>query len=168
LNVAASLQGQTAVATLFLARQNIATLLLARQNIATLLLARQNVAMLLLARQSAATCVAWIACNVCLNAHWAVVAQSCEITFNLKNFKDNIAAGCKAEVHCTAWDSETKTTLCFATYHAKHTCDGGPCPATDKETKTHYAYFVTMNKDNKVEKFVKVWNDGYYMSELGW
>jgi hypothetical protein len=58
-----------------LAGQNIATLLLARQNVATLLLARQSAQTLLLARQNIAMHIAWVAWNVHLNTHCAVVAQ---------------------------------------------------------------------------------------------
>ncbi|MCK5441294.1 MAG: hypothetical protein KAJ23_05340 [Maribacter sp.] len=56
----------------------------------------------------------------------------------------------------------------FATYHAKHTGEGGPVPPIQKETHSHYAYFLTMNEDNLVEKMVKVWNAPWALKELGW
>lgn len=76
--------------------------------------------------------------------------------------------GAHYELHATAFDENTRTAIFFATYHATHTGEGGPVPPTNKETHSHYVYFLTMNADNKVERMVKVWNAPWAMRELGW
>ena len=78
------------------------------------------------------------------------------------------APGATYDLHTSSYDEETKTAVFFATFHARHTGDGGPVPPTDKETHTHYVYFLTMNTVNKVERMVKVWNAPWAMKELGW
>ena len=60
------------------------------------------------------------------------------------------------------------TAIFFATYHAKHTGEGGPVPPTHQETHSHYVYFLTMNGENKVGRMTKVWNASWAMRELGW
>mmetsp|Transcript_23194 Transcript_23194/g.57200 ORF Transcript_23194/g.57200 Transcript_23194/m.57200 type:complete len:133 (-) Transcript_23194:332-730(-) len=66
------------------------------------------------------------------------------------NFNTNIAPGCKAStLHSIAWDAGTKTPLYSTNFYAKHSDDGGPPPATNKETNTEYCYSVVMNDDNK-------------------
>jgi hypothetical protein len=84
------------------------------------------------------------------------------------NFGTNIAPGCSATVHSVAWDADNKTAHYFATFHAKHTGDGGPLPATNQETNTHYNYVLVMNDDDKCVSMTKVWNDGYCLKEMGW
>jgi len=76
--------------------------------------------------------------------------------------------GATYDLHSSSYDEETKTAVFFATYHARHTGEGGPVPPTGKETHTHYVYLLTMNADNKVENMVKVWNAPWAMKELGW
>lgn len=76
--------------------------------------------------------------------------------------------GATYDLHTASYDEQTRTAVFFATYHAKHTGSGGPVPPTQKETHSHYAYFLTMNADNRVEKMVKVWNAPWAMKELGW
>ena len=76
--------------------------------------------------------------------------------------------GATYDLHSSSYDEETKTAVFFATYHARHTGEGGPVPPTDKETHTHYVYLLTMNADNKVASMVKVWNAPWAMKELGW
>ena len=78
------------------------------------------------------------------------------------------ALGATYDLHTSAYDEKTRTAIFFATYHAKHTGEGGPVPPTNKETHSHYVYFLTMNNDNKVEQMVKVWNAPWAMQELGW
>lgn len=78
------------------------------------------------------------------------------------------APGATYELHASAYDEKTRTAIFFATYHAKHTGPGGPVPPTNKETHSHYVYFLTMNDDDLVERMVKVWNAGWAMRELGW
>ena len=79
-----------------------------------------------------------------------------------------IAPGATYDLHTSSYDEETRIAVFFATYHAKHTGEGGPMPPTQKETHSHYVYALTMNADNKVEKMVKIWNAPWAMKELGW
>jgi hypothetical protein len=72
------------------------------------------------------------------------------------------------ELHNSAYDENTRTALFFATFHGKHTGEGGPVPPTNRETHSHYVYALTMNNDDKVERMVKVWNAPWAMKELGW
>lgn len=78
------------------------------------------------------------------------------------------APGATYDLHVSAYDEASKTAVFFATYHAKHTGEGGPVPPTNKETHSHYVYFLTMNDDGKVKSMVKVWNAPWAMKELGW
>ena len=86
----------------------------------------------------------------------------------MADFGNNVVPGATHDLHTSSYDEKTRTAVFFATYHAKHTGEGGPVPPTGKETHTHYVYFLTMNDDNKVERFVKVWNAHWAMKELGW
>lgn len=72
------------------------------------------------------------------------------------------------ELHTASYDEATRTATFFATYHGKHTGDGGPVPPTGQETHSHYVYVVTMNEEDKVSHMVKVWNAPWAMRELGW
>ena len=86
----------------------------------------------------------------------------------MKGFGTVTAPGATYELHTSSYDDATRTAVFFATYHAKHTGDGGPVPPTHKETSSHYVYLLTMNGDDKVEKMTKVWNAPWAMKELGW
>lgn len=79
-----------------------------------------------------------------------------------------IAPGANYDLHTSSYDEESGMAVFFATYHAKHTGEGGPVPPTQKETHSQYVYILTMNEDNKVAKMVKVWNAPWAMKELGW
>jgi len=76
--------------------------------------------------------------------------------------------GATYDLHTSAYDEETRTALFFATYHAKHTGEGGPVAPTQKVTHSDYVYALKMNEDNKVERMVKIWNAPWAMKELGW
>ena len=78
------------------------------------------------------------------------------------------APGATYDLHTSSYDEATKTAVFFATYHARHTGEGGPVPPTNKETHTDYVYVLTMNDDNKVARMTKVWNASWAMKELGW
>lgn len=78
------------------------------------------------------------------------------------------APGSTYDLHASAYDEGTKTAIFFATYHARHTGEGGPVPPTHKETHTDYVYVLTMNDDNQVARMIKVWNAPWAMKELGW
>ncbi len=71
-------------------------------------------------------------------------------------------------LHSSSFDSKTNTALFFATYHGKHTGDGGPVPPTQKETNAHYVYILKMSENDKVLEMTKVWNAPWTMKELGW
>ena len=83
-------------------------------------------------------------------------------------FANVTAPGATYDLHASSYDEETRTASFFATYHARHTGEGGPVPPTQKETHSHYVYLLTMNADDKVERMVKVWNAPWAMKELGW
>jgi hypothetical protein len=78
------------------------------------------------------------------------------------------APGATYDLHVSCYDESTRTAVFFATYHAKHTGEGGPVPPTHKETHSEYVYFLKMNNDNKVESMRKVWNASWALRELGW
>jgi len=78
------------------------------------------------------------------------------------------APGATYDLHTSSYDEATRTAIFFATYHGRHTGEGGPVPPTNKETHTHYVYVLTMNEENKVERMIKVWNAPWAMRELGW
>lgn len=79
-----------------------------------------------------------------------------------------IAPGSSYDLHASCYDETTRTALFFATFHGKHTGEGGPVPPTNKETHTDYVYALTISADDKVERMVKVWNAPWAMRELGW
>ena len=85
-----------------------------------------------------------------------------------KHFGTVTAPGATYELHTSSYDEQTRTAVFFATYHARHTGEGGPVPPTQRETRTHYVYCVTMNASDKVEKMTKIWNAPWAMKELGW
>jgi hypothetical protein len=76
--------------------------------------------------------------------------------------------GATYDLHAASFDEETSTALFFATFHAKHTGDGGPVAPTNKETHTDYVYALKMNGENKVANMVKIWNAPWALRELGW
>ena len=76
--------------------------------------------------------------------------------------------GCGYNVHSSAWDEANFTALFFATFNGKHTGEGGPVPATNGETHSHYVYAITMDEDNKVCAMTKIWNAPWALKELGW
>ena len=78
------------------------------------------------------------------------------------------APGATYDLHSASYDEATNTAIFFATYHARHTGEGGPVPPTNKETHTDYVYVLTLNNENKVAGMVKVWNAPWAMKELGW
>ncbi len=86
----------------------------------------------------------------------------------MHGFGTTTAPGSTYDLHTSSYDESTRTAVFFATYHAKHTGDGGPVPPTNKEMHTHYVYLLTMNADDKVERMIKVWNAPWALKELGW
>lgn len=86
----------------------------------------------------------------------------------MANFANITVPGATYDLHTACYDEQNRKAIFFATYHAKHTGEGGPVPPTQKETHSHYVYILTMNQEHKVEKMVKVWNAPWAMRELGW
>ena len=76
--------------------------------------------------------------------------------------------GCSYDLHTAAWDEASRTATFFATFTGRHTGEGGPVPPTSRETRTDYVYVLTMSRDGKVEKMVKIWNAPWALKELGW
>ena len=76
--------------------------------------------------------------------------------------------GCGYAIHSSAWDEDNRTALFFATFNGKHTGEGGPVPATQGETHSHYVYALTMDEDDKVCAMTKIWNAPWALKELGW
>jgi hypothetical protein len=76
--------------------------------------------------------------------------------------------GCSYEVHSSAFDETNSAALFFATFKGEHTGEGGPVPATGKQTQTHYVFVIKMNSDNKVSHMTKIWNATWALNELGW
>jgi hypothetical protein len=72
------------------------------------------------------------------------------------------------ELHSSSYNESSNTAIFFATYHGKHTGEGGPVPPTNKETHTDYVYIIKMGDDSKVSEMTKVWNAPWAMKELGW
>ena len=72
------------------------------------------------------------------------------------------------EINASAFDEKNKTAIFFATYTGTHTGEGGPVPATNKTTSTHYVFVINMNDEGKVTNVIKVWNASWAMRELGW
>jgi len=83
-------------------------------------------------------------------------------------FGKGTVSGATYDLHASSWDEATRTATFFATYHAKHTGEGGPVPPTNKETHSHYVYALTMNPVDKVQSMIKIWNGHWAMKELGW
>jgi hypothetical protein len=67
-----------------------------------------------------------------------------------------IEPGVNYDLHTSSYDEEAGMAVFFATYHAKHTGEGGPLPPTQQETPTQYVYIRTMDADNKVASMVKL------------
>ena len=86
----------------------------------------------------------------------------------MKGFGTVTAPGARYELHASAFDEATQQAMFFATYHARHTGEGGPVPPTNQETQSHYVYVVQMNGENKVAHLTKIWNAPWAMRELGW
>jgi len=102
-------------------------------------------------------------CEPLINIH--TIEAYCEW---MASFGGVIAPGATYNLHASCYDEKTRTAIFFATYHAKHSGEGGPVPPTHKETHSHYVYILTMNNEDKVEHMVKVWNSSWAMKELGW
>lgn len=123
------------------------------------------------------TSAGWAGCKqyVAENATFFAQSEALADTDTVVAYCEGMAAfgkitapGSSYDLHTASYDPETRTAVFFATYHAKHTGEGGPVPPTHKETHSHYVYVLTMNKDDKVEKMVKIWNEFWTGKELGW
>jgi hypothetical protein len=86
----------------------------------------------------------------------------------MKGFGTVTAPGATYDLNSASFDESTRTAVFFATYHAKHTGEGGPVPPTNKETNSHYVYVLRMDESDKVAHMTKIWNAPWAMKELGW
>lgn len=71
-------------------------------------------------------------------------------------------------LHASAWDEERRAATFFATFHGTHTGEGGPVPPTNREMRSDYVFVLFTNGDDRVERMVKIWNDHWAMTQLGW
>ena len=86
----------------------------------------------------------------------------------MKGFGTITSPGGTYDLHSASFDESTRTAVFFATYHAKHTGEGGPVPPTHRETDSHYVYVLKMDGSDKVAQMTKIWNAPWAMKELGW
>ncbi|HIG43883.1 MAG: hypothetical protein ABGY96_16105 [bacterium] len=132
------------------------------------------------ARQFFEACEAplgWEGCRefVCDNASFVAQSEPLASMKTIQEYCDWMygfgtvtAAGATYDLHTSSYDESTRTAVFFATYHARHTGEGGPVAPTNKETHSHYVYVLTMDGDGKVEKMTKIWNAPWALNELGW
>jgi hypothetical protein len=76
--------------------------------------------------------------------------------------------GCGYKINSASFDDGNNTALIFGTFTGKHVGEGGPIPPTNKETQSHYVYAITVNKNQKISRMVKIWNAPWALGELGW
>jgi hypothetical protein len=76
--------------------------------------------------------------------------------------------GCSYDLHTSSYDEANRTASFFATFHGRHTGEGGPVPATNQDTRSHYVYVLKMDDDGKVSNMTKIWNAPWALRELGW
>ncbi len=76
--------------------------------------------------------------------------------------------GCGYTLHASSYDEPNNTAMFFGTFNGAHTGEGGPVPATQKSTASHYVYALAMNSDGKVQKMTKIWNAPWALKQLGW
>lgn len=86
----------------------------------------------------------------------------------MKAFATVTAPGASYELHTAAFDETSRQAVFFATFHARHTGEGGPVPPTNRETHTDYVYVLTMDSQDMVSHMTKIWNAPWAMRELGW
>ena len=121
--------------------------------------------------QGWAGCEQYVADNATFNAQSeplvdvGTVKEYCDW---MAGFANVTTPGATYTLHTSSYDTESSTAVFFATYHGKHTGEGGPVPPTQKETNSHYVYALTMDENDKVKKMVKIWNAPWAMRELGW
>jgi len=77
------------------------------------------------------------------------------------------APGATYDLHTSSYDEATKTAVFFATYHARHTGEGGPVPPTGKRIDSDYVYVMEFDGD-RIKHMTKIWNDAVALKALGW
>lgn len=80
----------------------------------------------------------------------------------------NWATDGRYDLHASAWDAENRAAIFFATFHLRHTGEGGPVPPTNREMNSHYVFVLFMNDEDRVARMVKIWNAHWAMEQLGW
>ena len=84
--------------------------------------------------------------------------RACEAREGWAGCREYVANGTSYDLHVSCFDEATRASAFSATYTAKHTGEPGPVPPAQKETHSHYAYFLTMDDDDKVARMIKIWN----------
>lgn len=123
------------------------------------------------------TALGWDACKPFVQDGATFTAQS-EPLADVKNietycqwmhgFGTVTAPDATYTLHSSSFDEKNNTAMFFATYHVKHTGEGGPVPPTNKSTDSHYVYILKMDDMGKITHMTKVWNAPWAMRELGW
>ena len=86
----------------------------------------------------------------------------------MKGLVSGLLADGHYTLHTSSWDAGANAAAFAATFHGKHTGDGGPVPPTNKTVNGDYVYVVKMNADGMVSDLTKIWNDGHSLAQLGW
>ena len=76
--------------------------------------------------------------------------------------------GCSYTLRSSAYDEANGSAIFFGTFTGTHVGEGGPVPATNKQTNTDYVYVLKMNSEGKIESMCKIWNAPWALKELGW
>jgi predicted ester cyclase len=107
------------------------------------------------------------------NATFEAQAEPLSSTKTLKDYAEwmrgmmGILPDARYELKSFAADEARKNISAFATFHATHTGEGGPCPPTGKKTATDYVYVMQFDGD-RIRHMTKIWNAGWALKELGW
>lgn len=65
-------------------------------------------------------------------------------------------------------DEGRNAAVAYAVFSGTHTGEGGPVPATGKQTQSDYVYHMEFDGNGKISHMTKIWNDGAALAELGW
>ncbi len=75
--------------------------------------------------------------------------------------------GASYELKSFATDAVRNNVSAYAVFHATHTGEGGPVPATGRSMRTDYVYVMQFEGD-KIVHMTKVWNSGLALKAIGW
>ncbi|HEY3738247.1 MAG TPA: nuclear transport factor 2 family protein [Bryobacteraceae bacterium] len=71
------------------------------------------------------------------------------------------------EIKSFATDAGRNNVAAYGVFHATHTGEGGPVPATGRSTMTDYVYVMQFD-GGKIVHMTKIWHSGLALKELGW